>query len=157
MKIKLNYFIIPLVTILASAVGGQITKQGMGWYNSINLPSFTPPGYFIGIVWTIIFILSTISALLVYNSKIKPKSYWQPVMILFLLNAVLNIWWSTLFFGFNRLGLALIELVFLNLTNLALIIILWRRKPTAAWLLLPYFLWVCFAGYLNLLIWQLNR
>ncbi|HNX10999.1 MAG TPA: tryptophan-rich sensory protein [bacterium] len=155
MKLKLYYVVIPLLTVLTASVGSQITKLGMGWYNGIALPSFTPPGYVIGIIWTIIFILAALSALWAYSSKkIGPKA--ELIMILFLASAALNVWWSAFFFGFNLVGVALIELIVLNLVNLLLIILLAKKQWQPALLLLPYFLWVCFAGYLNFLIWRLN-
>lgn len=155
MKIKTNYFLIPLLVLLVSATGNLITDRGMVWYDTINLPSFTPPGYVIGLVWTVIFILSTISALMFYNKKERTPRFIL-ISLLFLNNALLNVFWSVLFFKLNLVGLAVIEMIVLNLTNLALIILLWPRHRIAAYLLFPYFLWVSFATYLAYTIWTLN-
>ncbi|PIR66293.1 MAG: hypothetical protein COU51_04670 [Parcubacteria group bacterium CG10_big_fil_rev_8_21_14_0_10_36_14] len=70
MRLKLNYIIIPLFTAFIAYFGGQITSAGMKWYKTINLPSFTPPGFVIGYVWTFIFICATISAIITWN-KLK--------------------------------------------------------------------------------------
>src|SRR5271157_3364882 len=102
---KLNYVIIPLVTIAVAVIGGLITGGGMEWYRSIKLPSWTPPGSVIGAVWTVLFILATISALIVWNGAPHGVRFWWIVAI-FLLNAILNFGWSWLFFGAHLMGAA---------------------------------------------------
>ena len=64
---KLNYIIIPLIAFLTATIGSFFTGTGMDWYETINLPEWTPPGYIIGIVWTIIFVLTAVSALFVWK------------------------------------------------------------------------------------------
>ncbi|MFA4942977.1 MAG: TspO/MBR family protein [Patescibacteria group bacterium] len=97
LKFKPNYIIIPLITILVAAIGNLITSMGMSWYNSLNFPAFVPSGSFIGLVWTIIFILTTISALRFYN-KFDNSPNFTVISLLFFNNAFLNIFWSSLFF-----------------------------------------------------------
>lgn len=151
----LNYLIIPLVT-LATALGGSwITNGGMEWYKTIKLPSIAPAGSFIGMVWTIIFILATISAILFWNSGRGVN--FKLIVALFIANALLNVLWSTLFFGFGQIGWSIVEMIVLNLSNLALIILLWQGNLASALLLVPYFLWVSFATYLAYSIWGLNK
>ena len=151
MTFRLNYLIIPAITIVVAVLGSQITGRGMNWYDSIKLPRLAPPGYIIGMVWTLIFILSTIAALWFYNSY-----HSNLVLGLLIANAVLNLLWTVIFFAGHNPGAAFIELIILNLLNLALIISLWSFNIGPALLWLPYFLWVCFAGYLNFAIWRLN-
>ena len=102
MKIKLNFIIIPLITVIVSVSGSWATDAGMGWYDTLNLPSVTPPGYVIGIIWSIIFILTTISALVVWNKpqkgflgfkKKRDDKFWWIIGI-FIANAFLNFFWS---------------------------------------------------------------
>jgi tryptophan-rich sensory protein len=154
-KFKLNHLIIPLMTILVAAVGSLITTLGMGWYNDLNFPAFVPSGSFIGMMWTIIFILTAISVLLFYN-KSDRSAYSMMISLLFFNNAFLNIFWCSLFFGQHMMGLALVEIFILNAVNLALIVLLWKKYRTSALLLFPYFIWVCVATYLNYSLWLIN-
>lgn len=154
---KLNYFAIPLITILVAIGGSWLTGQGLiSWYPGLSLPAIAPGGGIIGLVWTIIFILGAVSALIAWNQKpLSPNFHW--VFWLFVANAVLNVGWTYLFFSLHQMGGALVEMVFLNLTTIALVILMWRHTLWAAILLLPYIIWVSFATYLTYLIWLLNR
>jgi len=158
---KANYIIIPLITIITAGVGSWITSAGMDWYHKIKLPAFTPSGSFIGMVWTIIFILAAISALLVWNSRmVLPGSFYmlkEGVMTLFILNAVLNVVWSLLFFNMHFIAAAAWEAGLLGLSVVALFILIWPISRLAAWLLAPYAAWVAFATYLTYTVWALNR
>ncbi|MEM4263633.1 MAG: TspO/MBR family protein [Candidatus Woesearchaeota archaeon] len=156
MIIKPNYIIIPIITIAVSVIGSMITSKGMQWYKTINLPSFTPPGSFIGAVWTMIFILATISALIVWNKMPQEGNFWW-IIALFLINAGLNVFWSYLFFGKHMLNVAFIEAGLLDLTVITLIILIWPVSRLAAGLLIPYAAWVAFATYLSYIIWSLNK
>jgi len=152
---KLNYIVIPLVTIAVSVVGGLITGGGMAWYRSIKLPSWTPPGSTIGAVWTVLFILATISALIVWNG-LPHDTRFQWIVAIFLLNAILNVGWSWLFFGQHFMGTAVWEAGVLGLTVIALVILIWPLSILAALLLVPYAFWVAFATYLTWSVWRLN-
>jgi len=153
---KLNYFLIPSVVILVAGSGSLITQSGLTWYHSLQLPDIAPDGGLIGIVWTIIFILSAISTLLVWNQKpSNPNFKW--IVKLFITNAILNVGWSYLFFGLHRIGWPIAEMVILNLTTIILIVLLWKRTLWSAILLIPYVVWVVFATYLAYLIWLLNK
>ena len=153
---KLNYLIIPLITLLVSLLGSWLTSGGMEWYQKIKLPAWTPAGSVIGFAWTTIFILSTISALLVWNKFPRDKRFvW--VIGLFFINAGLNIFWSWLFFNQHLIGWAAIEAALLGLSVVGLIILIGPISRLATWLLVPYAAWVAFATYLTYLIWTLNR
>lgn len=152
---ELNYFIIPLITVGVAFIGSRLTSGGMKWYQTIKLPSWTPPGSMIGLVWTAIFILSAISAMIVWNSSPRDSRFWW-VVALFLVNAALNVCWSYLFFNRHLVGAAATEAATLGLTVVALIILIWPLSRTAAALLLPYAAWVAFATYLTSIIWRLN-
>lgn len=156
-KIKLNYFIIPLFVLAAAWLGGWLTSSGIanGWYNTINKPTWTPPGSIIGAIWTIIFILSAISAVLVWNSSHNSRFVW--IITFFIINAVLNIFWSFLFFNQHLIFAAALEAILLELSVFALIILIWPISIMAAALLLPYAGWVIFATYLTFYISALNK
>ncbi len=153
---KIYYLVIPLVVLVVALVGGWLTSQGVStWYTTLMLPEVAPAGGVIGTVWTVIFILSAIAVILIWNKKRSIKRFGWVVGLL-TANAILNVAWSYLFFVQHLLGWAIVEMVLLNLTNLAIIVLVWRKQQLAAWLLVPYFLWVCFATYLAYSIWLLN-
>lgn len=148
----LGYFLIPLTTIITAVVGIIFTKSGMIWYQGINLPTWTPPGQFIGFVWTTLFVLATASALIVWQKQKKITL----IIPLFLLNAFLNVTWSFLFFFHNLILTSAIEAIFLALSVLLLASIIWPISRIASYLLVPYFLWTSFAAFLTFVVWRLN-
>ncbi len=152
---RINYFFIPLITIAVAYFGGMITEKGMSWYNTLNLPSIAPDGKFIGLAWSVIYILATISALMVWNNLKQDKSF-KTIICLFIANAFLNWFWTYLFFGLHLIAWSVLEMVLLNLVNLALIVILSKKNLLASVLLVPYFLWVCFATYLAYSVLTIN-
>lgn len=152
---KLNYLIIPLITIIVAVSGSRFTNQGLeSWYNTLNLPSIAPPGWFIGIVWTIIYILATISALILWNLTSDKWAQWQKyywsIWLLFPANAFLNAFWNYLFFVKHQIGWAMVEMIILELTVIALIFLAKKFSKTASILLIPYAVWVAF-GLLTLI------
>jgi tryptophan-rich sensory protein len=152
---KLNYFIIPLITIVTAWLGSYLTSGGMTWYKTINLSVWIPSGAFIGAVWTVLFILATISALIVWNSEISDERL-ALIVIVFILNALLNVGWSLLFFNLHFIGWAVLEAGILGLSVLALIILIWPISALASVLLIPYAIWVAFATYLTYSVYLLN-
>jgi tryptophan-rich sensory protein len=154
-SMKYNYFLIPLFIVAISYFGGNVTSANMAWYKTLALPAIAPPGGFIGIVWTIIYLLSAISAFLFWNNT-EAQANNKTIKALFVANGLLNLWWSYIFFGQGLLGWAIVEMTILNLTTLMLIVLMWEKNKKSALLLLPYLLWVSFATYLAFLIWQLN-
>lgn len=154
MRFKANYIIIPLATIATMAVGGLVTAAGMGWYRSINLPAFTPAGGFIGGVWTVLFILTAISALISINKGWGRRR--TGIAAVFIANALLNVFWSVLFFGLHLVGPAVWEAGLLGLSVLVLIVLIWPISKFAAWLLVPYLAWVGFATFLTYSVMILN-
>jgi benzodiazapine receptor len=158
-KINLSYVAIPLITILVAGFGGLITSSGMEWYQSINLPGWTPSGQIIGLVWTIIFALSTIAALLVWNSKWRKKdqSRFNRIIIWFLINIGLNLGWSFIFFGRHLIFIAIEEAILLCLSVIRIIWLAWPVDKRTVYLLLPYALWTAFAAYLTYNVWLLNK
>ncbi len=156
---KPNYAVIPMVTVLVAVLGGYITSGNMDWYRTLSLPSFTPPGQAIGAVWTMIFILATISALLVWNGpagsrQAQTERNW--IMGAFGLNGALNLGWSYLFFGQHLIGPAVLESAALGLSVVLLVSLVRPRSRLAAWLLAPYLIWVAFATYLTYAVLRLN-
>lgn len=123
------------------------------WYQTINKPSFNPPNWIFGPVWTFLYILIGISLYLVWINKAKSK---KAVYSVFAIQLLLNFLWSILFFGNQMILGALIEIIFLLIAILFNIILAYKISKPAAYLLLPYLLWVSFATILNFAIWILN-
>lgn len=159
---KLNYFIIPLVTIFVAWLGGRFTMSAVRtWYVHLRKPSWTPPGAVIGAVWTVLYVMAAISALMVWNigggaSSARP-AYFSAIAALFIVNAVVNVFWSYTFFYRHRTGPAIWVCLFLDVTIVALIQLIAPASSGAAWLLVPYAAWVTFAAYLNYRVWEMNR
>ncbi len=155
MSLKTNHVVIPLITIISISVGSWITSAGMNWYKTLNVPTFNPTGGFIGTVWTVLFVLATISALIAWNKAWRKRK--SIIGVAFILNILLNVGWSFLFFGLHLIGPAMYEAAVLGVSVLALIILIWPVSKFASWLLVPYLAWVSFATYLTYSIWLLNK
>jgi tryptophan-rich sensory protein len=142
------------VATFIAVLGGTLTDTGP-WYQSLRKPSWQPPDWLFAPTWTLIFALSTVSAVYVWrNASTRVQREWM--VGLFALNGFLNVFWSTLFFAMRRPDWALIEVVLLWLSILLPIIAFWRFARPASLCLLPYLLWVSFAAFLNLTVVQLN-
>ncbi|MFH1188609.1 MAG: TspO/MBR family protein [bacterium] len=152
---KRHYFVICSIAFLTAMIGRYITSAGMGWYKTLILPSWTPQGWIISSVWIFIFILTTISAIIVWDKRSGSTRFFF-VIFLFCMNAVFNIMWSHIFFGKHFLDIATFEAAILGLITLTLMVLLWPISRKAAFLLLPYVGWVVFATYLTYTVWQLN-
>lgn len=137
---------------LAGILGSFFTSAG-AWYTALNKPSFNPPGWVFGPVWTILYLLMGISLYLVWQSDSKLK---KTAVIIFSIQLILNAVWSPLFFGLKAPLAAFIDIAFLWLAIIATIIIFYRISKPASYLLVPYILWVSFASVLNLFIVILN-
>lgn len=132
--------------------GGLLTDVGE-WYRNLRKPRLNPPNWLFGPAWTIILGLAAWSAVIAWNAASSPAEQ-RLVMLLFSANAVLHLFWSPLFFKLKRPDWALAEVVFLWASLVALIVGLQPISPTASLLIIPYFLWVSFATWLN---WQIVR
>ena len=148
--------------VIAAAWGVAVAGLGAGlttigpWYYSLRKPSWQPPDFLFGPVWTVI--LAASSAAAVYGWRHAPDAgsrFW--LVALFVVNGGFNIAWSVLFFTMRRPDWALAEVVGLWLSVLALIVFLAPLSPLASWLVVPYLLWVSFASVLNRAIVQRNR
>ncbi len=142
------------LAVVVAALGGSMTVLD-DWYYGLIQPPWAPPDYLFGVAWTIIYALTALAGAKIWQSA--PTSRDAEIALgLFAFNGFLNILWSFLFFRLQRPDWALIELVPFWLSILALILFCGRWSRSAAWLLLPYLLWVGFAGLLNLAVVRLN-
>ena len=142
------------MTALIAAVGATITILGP-WYYGLRQPEWAPPPIAFGPAWTLIFGLCAISATFAWMAA-PTRSRADTVIGLFAFNGFLNLLWSFLFFRAERPDLAAFEVWLLWASIAALIIVCWRMSRTAALLLVPYLVWVTFAGALNIAVVELN-
>ena len=141
-----------LVCFAAPALG---TAAGPGaWYAQLQKPSWNPPGWLFGPVWSVLYTLMAVAAWLVWRQGGWGKQR-RPLLI-FLAQLALNALWTPLFFGLHRLGVAFAEIVLLWLAIGTTLTVFRPVSRAAAWLLAPYLAWVSFATVLNFALWRMN-
>lgn len=152
---KLNYVVIPLIAIVAMAIGSYFYSVGAHWYAYLDHPEITPSPETFKIVWSVLYLLTIISALLVWNQQRRGRPFDEAIS-LFIVNAFLNATWNWTFFVQHWFFVAIVHAALLWLTIVALLYVLWSRHRMAALLLIPYALWVSFAIILNYQFWLAN-
>ena len=145
-----------MFTEAVGVLSGWLTREGTELYRaSIVKPPLSPPGIIFPIVWTILYALMGMGAARIYLS---PASGARSQSLLrYVLQLAFNFFWSILFFNLQAFGLSFLWLITLWVLILLMILSFYKVDPAAAWLQLPYLLWVTFAAYLNLGVWFLNR
>ena len=158
MKIKLKPYIISIA--IALAVGGLsalITMDNMDLYDQIETPPLSPPSIVFPIVWTLLYTLMGISAALIYTDRFASMKEKRSALYTYALSLVFNFFWSIFFFNGNFFLFSFVWLLALLFLIIRTIIKYYKISPIAAYLQIPYAVWVTFAGYLNFAIWLLNR
>lgn len=157
-KFQFAPFLINLLIPLSFGVlGGMITiKSVKTWYPGIQKPSFNPPNWLFGPVWSTLFIIIGISAYLIWIKR-KQVAHFPRTVALYFIQLILNLGWSFLFFYNHLIGAALIEIVALLVAILVNAIVFYKIDKTAGLLFIPYFLWVSFATFLTYNIFILNQ
>ncbi|HEU0045662.1 TspO/MBR family protein [Sphingomonas sp.] len=139
---------------IVAVLGATVTEIGP-WYHGLAKPAWTPAPAAFGVAWTAIYALTGLAGVTAWLATPRwDEREW--LLGLFALSGFLNIVWSLLFFQLQRPDWALIEVVGLWLSVAGLIVLIWRRSMIGAALLVPYLLWVTFAGYLNMAVVRLN-
>jgi translocator protein len=138
-----------MVSLSAGFIGSRF--QPGEWYASLEKPSFNPPGWVFGPVWTALYILMGIAVWMVWK-----ETGFSSVLYLFIAQLLLNALWSYLFFGINRPDLAFFDIVILWIFILITMVLFWKVRTAAGILFVPYLLWVSFASVLNFTLWRLN-
>ena len=139
----------------AGALGAiATTPEIAGWYRTIAKPSWNPPDWIFGPVWTTLYILMAIAAWLVW----RPAGFAaaSTPLTLFAVQLMLNMAWSWVFFSLHQPGWAFGEIILLWLAIAATTVAFFRSSKIAGYLMLPYLAWVSFAAVLNFTIWRLN-
>lgn len=177
---KIIKFVLSLIICeAAGAIGGWFTASAIAdWYVGINKPSWTPNGSVIGVVWTVLYMVMGVALYLAWNknfkvnlpesgkirkpwNKLSEKLYmgeWRDanVVLIFAAQLILNISWSAIFFGLRQPGWAFFELLALWVAAAYTIVNFYRVSKPAGLVLIPYIIWLTFAGYLNYSIWMMN-
>ncbi len=145
-----------VLTVGLGGAGGYFTVNEIkSWFVTLNKPSFNPPNYLFGPVWSLLYFLMGISLYLIWQQP--PSTQRKQAITIFLIQFALNVSWSFIFFKEHQILWALVDIIVLWLLILITIFSFAKLNKTAAWLLVPYISWVSFATLLNAAIWLLNK
>ena len=148
-----TYIISIAIALAASILGGIVTYLGMGEFNTLNQPPLSPPGFLFPVVWTVLYVLMGIGAARIYN---KEEIKLSPALVIYGIQLFFNYFWSVFFFGAGLYLFSFIWLIALWALVLSMIILFYRIDKPAAYMQIPYILWLSFAAYLNFGIYLLN-
>ena len=145
-----------ILPLSIGAIAGIFTARAIPeWYATLNQPSFNPPNWVFGPVWTTLYIILGISLFMIW--KLPASKERNLAILVFIVQLVLNFCWSFFFFYFKMIGLALIDLLTLWTMIVVMLVRFYKLKPIAAYINIPYLLWVTFATMLNAAYFFLNR
>jgi tryptophan-rich sensory protein len=148
----LSLFLILLITFIASGIGGYTTTSFKEpWYSEIVLPSFNPPSWVFGPVWTTLYVFMSVAIWRVWI-----KFFDKKILNTYFVHLFFNATWSVVFFGFHQIELALLNLVIILIFILILMRIYFSKDKMSYYLTLPYFFWSSYALVLNFSIVFLN-
>ena len=136
---------------LAALIGGLGVAGTATEYQSLEQPSWAPPSWLFGPVWTTLYAMIAVAGWLVWR-----RTGWTSALTVYAAQLVLNAMWTPIFFGFGRYGLALVDISVLWVLIGVTVVLFRPVSRTAAWLLVPYWAWVTFATALNAAIWLAN-
>ena len=153
-KIK-PYAVSILLTLAVGGLSGFLTSMGMDSFDALTKPPLTPPSFLFPIVWTVLFILMGVGAARIFMTE--PTAARNRALIVYVVQLAVNFLWSIIFFNLQAYGFAFFWLILLWVLILTMIYLFCKVDKPAALLQIPYAIWVTFAGYLNLMIWLMNR
>ena len=143
--------------VMIGSIGAFFTTPVIStWYKTLNKPAFNPPNALFGPAWTILFILIGISLFFILESGLKNKKMPGKAILIFTIQMILNVFWSISFFGLKSPLLGFIDILLLDAAVIYMIIEYYKIRKEAAYLLIPYALWILFATILNFSILILN-
>lgn len=154
-KIK-SYLFFIVSALLVGGLSAFFTRNNMNISDSVLMPPLSPPAILFPIVWTILFTLMGISAAMIYNTD-APYPLKRSALSVYALSLIVNFSWSIIFFNLRAFGFAFFWLLLLLFLIVVTILKYYKINKIAAYLQIPYALWVTFAGYLTAGIWWLNR
>jgi translocator protein len=155
MKLHFKILICILISIsLGGLIGASSSSSITDWYPSIIKPSWNPPNWIFGPVWSALYICIGMAFAIIWHCEEHPK---KKAYRLFAIQFILNLAWTPIFFNFHQIGFAFIEIIFMLLFIILTIREFYKINRIAAYLLVPYAIWVSFATVLNGTIYYLNR
>ena len=122
----------------------------INWYDKLNKSKYNPPSWIFSVVWPILYICMAISFIIVKQNE-KCKNYCDPLKF-FTIQLLFNLIWTTIFFKFKNIKLAVLDLILIIIFTFITILQFYKISLLATLLLIPYFIWICFALYLNVYI-----
>lgn len=153
MKIQWKKLILCIAIPLAvGGISALLTSSGMETFQALNKPPLSPPGWLFPVVWTLLYILMGIASYLVLTSG-KPN---RSALTFYGLQLLFNFFWSIIFFNLERYLFAFVWLIALWILIFITTVSFYKISKPAGYLMIPYLLWVAFAGYLNLFVYLLN-
>lgn len=158
MKLKIRPYVISiLISLSVGIISALVTRENMNIYEEVVTPPLSPPSFLFPIVWTLLYILMGISAAMIYTDNIAPKRLKDRAIYTYAASLFVNFFWSIIFFNMRAFLFSFLWLLLLLFLIISTILQYRKINATAAYLQIPYAVWVTFAGYLNLGIWLLNR
>jgi tryptophan-rich sensory protein len=144
-----------LLSVGIGALSGFLSREGAATFSeTVVQPPLSPPAWLFPVVWSILYALMGISAARISLAPDSPQK--KQGLNLFIIQLVLNFFWSLIFFNLQAYGLAFLWLIALWIAVFLMILSFRKTDPVAAYLQIPYLLWLTFAGYLSFAVWQLN-
>jgi len=159
-QLRMSFLRYALVTVpaivLLGTLSGTLSNSGYGnaWFAALAKPAFMPPGWAFGAAWTLLYILLGLSLAMLLHARGAIGR--EKALILFVVQLLLNFGWSPVFFGLHKVSIALSMIAAMIVVTVAMVVLVWRIRPLAAALLLPYLGWLMFAAALNFQILALN-
>ena len=158
MKQKLRPYIISVaVSVGVGLFSALLTRGNMDIYKEVVTPPLSPPSFLFPVVWSVLYILMGISAAMIYTDSIASERQKDRALYTYAASLVVNFFWSIIFFNMRAFLFSFLWLLLLLYLIISTILQYRKINQTAAYLQIPYAVWVTFAGYLNLTIWILNR
>ena len=152
-----NFFMFVSISLGVGVVSAFLTSGNMNIYEEISTPPLSPPSFLFPGVWIVLYVLMGISAAIVFNTRTSSFSKRKDALTVYSASLFFNFFWSIIFFNIRAFLFSFVWLVVLFALIIFTIIRYYRINKTAAYLQIPYAVWVTFAGYLNFGIWLLNK
>ncbi len=152
-----SYIIGILIPLAVGGLSAFFTRNSMDVYGTITRPPLSPPGFLFPIVWTVLYVLMGIGSVMVYTSTGGGSTAKERALLIYSVQLAVNFFWSIIFFNMQKYLLAFFVIILLWVLIMAMILSFVKTSKAAAYLQVPYLLWVTFAAYLNIAIYILNR
>ena len=152
-----NFIVSVAISLGVGILSALLTRGNMNIYEEVSTPPLSPPSFLFPVVWTVLYVLMGISAAMVYNTRTSPLARRKEALTLYYVSLFFNFFWSIIFFNIRAFLFAFVWLIVLLVLIILTIVKYYKINKTAAYLQIPYAVWVTFAGYLNFGIWLLNK